>query len=506
MHPFHHAAATPDKPAVIVAETGEIVTYAALEGVSNRAAHAFRAHGLKAGDRVAFLLDNTPDYFSLIWGAQRAGLYFVAVSSKLTAAEVDYILADSGAKLLIASASLAATAQKLAGGGARFALGGMIDGFASWEAEVSGQPDTRIADETAGTATLYSSGTTGRPKGIVPGALDPAIDAVTPLTMLAHGFFGLGPDSIYLSTAPLYHAAPLGWTMSLHKLGGTVVLMSKFGPEAALANIERYRCNAGQFVPTHFVRMLKLPEDVRTRYDVSSMKVAIHAAAPCPVPVKRAMIDWWGPVLDEYYAGTEANGFTAIKAADWLAHPGSVGQAIGEAKLHIADGDGHELPPRAEGGVWFEGPRKFEYHNDPVKTAESRNAHGWSTLGDVGWVDKEGYLYLTDRKSFMIISGGVNIYPQEIENLLVTHSKVADVAVIGAPCDEMGEQVVAVVQSAAGIETGDALAAELIAFCRQSLSGVKTPRRIDFMAELPRHDTGKLYKRLIRDAYWAKEN
>jgi long-chain acyl-CoA synthetase len=506
MHPFHHAAATPDKPAVIVAETGEIVTYAALEGASNRAAHAFRAHRLKAGDRVAFLLDNTPDYFGLVWAAQRAGLYFVAVSSKLTAAEVDYILADSGAKLLIASASLAATAQKLADGGARFALGGTIDGFASWEAEVSGQPDTRIADETAGTATLYSSGTTGRPKGIVPGALDPAIDAVTPLTMLAHGFFGLGPDSIYLSTAPLYHAAPLGWTMSLHKLGGTVVLMNKFDPEAALAHIERYACNAGQFVPTHFVRMLKLPEHVRTQYDVSSMKVAIHAAAPCPVPVKRAMIDWWGPVLDEYYAGTEANGFTAIKAADWLAHPGSVGQAIGEAKLHIADGDGHELPPRAEGGVWFEGPRKFEYHNDPVKTAESRNAHGWSTLGDVGWVDEEGYLYLTDRKSFMIISGGVNIYPQEIENLLVTHSKVADVAVIGAPCDEMGEQVVAVVQPATGIETGDALAAELIAFCRQSLSGVKTPRRIDFMAELPRHDTGKLYKRLIRDAYWAKEN
>jgi long-chain acyl-CoA synthetase len=505
MHPFHHAAATPEKPAIIVAETGSVVTYAALEAASNRAAHAFRANGLKAGDRVAFLLDNVPDYFGLVWGAQRSGLCFVAISSKLTAAEIDYILADSGAKLLIASASLGATAETITTAIKRFALGGEMTGFAPWENETEGQPDTRIADETAGTATLYSSGTTGRPKGIVPGALDPAIDAVTPLVMLAHGFFGLGPNSIYLSTAPLYHAAPLGWTMSLHKLGGTVVLMKKFDPEAALANIERYACDAGQFVPTHFVRMLKLPEDVRTKYDVSTMKTAIHAAAPCPVPVKRAMIDWWGPVLDEYYAGTEANGFTAIKAAEWLAHPGSVGKAIGEAQLHICDEGGNVLPPRQEGGVWFEGPRKFEYHNDPVKTAESRNAQGWSTLGDVGWVDEEGYLYLTDRKSFMIISGGVNIYPQEIENHLVTHPKVADVAVIGAPCDEMGEQVVAVVQAASGVETSDALAAELIAYCRQSLSGVKTPRRIDFLGELPRHDTGKLYKRLIRDAYWAKD-
>ena len=504
MHPFHHAAATPDKPAVIVAETGAAISYAALDAASNRAAQAFRAEGLKAGDRVAFLLDNVPDYFALVWGAQRSGLYFVAVSSKLTVPEVDYILADSGAKLLVASAALAPVAAALSGDFARYALGGAIDGFAAWEEVVAAQPATRIADETAGTATLYSSGTTGRPKGIVPGAVDPAIDAVTPLAMLAHGFFGLGPDSVYLSTAPLYHAAPLAWTTTLHKLGGTVVLMKKFDPEAALAAIERYRCNAGQFVPTHFVRMLKLPEDVRTKYDVSSMKVAIHAAAPCPVPVKRAMIDWWGPVIDEYYAGTEGNGFTAIKAADWLAHPGSVGKAIGEAKLHIADEAGNELPPRTEGGVWFEGPRTFEYHNDPVKTAESRNVHGWSTLGDVGWVDEEGYLYLTDRKSFMIISGGVNIYPQEIENHLVTHAKVADVAVVGAPCDEMGEQVVAVVQPAAGVAGDDALAAELITFCRTCLSGVKTPRRIDFMAELPRHDTGKLYKRLIRDAYWAK--
>jgi long-chain acyl-CoA synthetase len=251
--------------------------------------------------------------------------------------------------------------------------------------------------------------------------------------------------------------------------------------------------------------MLKLPESVRREYDVSSMKTAIHAAAPCPVPVKRAMMDWWGPVIDEYYAGTEGNGFTAIKAADWLDHPGSVGRAIGEATLHICDEDGNELPPRTEGMVFFNPPRTFEYHNDPAKTAESRNKHGWSTLGDVGWVDEDGFLYLTDRKSFMIISGGVNIYPQEIENHLVTHPAVADVAVVGAPHDEMGEQVVAVVQPVPGANLGS-LADELTAFCRQSLSGIKTPRRFDFVDELPRHPTGKLYKRLIRDRYWGKES
>jgi long-chain acyl-CoA synthetase len=506
MHPFHHAAATPDKTAVIVAETGVVVTYAELEAASNRVAHLFRSRGLAAGDAVAFFLENTPEYFALAWGAQRSGLRFVCISSKLTMGEVDYILSDSGAKLLVAGASLSSIATQLQTSLERFSLGGTIEGFAPWEVAVAAMPATRIADETAGQGMLYSSGTTGRPKGIVSDTpVDPAIDAVMPLTMLAAGFFGCGPDTIYLSTAPLYHAAPLGWTMSIHKLGGTVVLMHKFDAEAALANIECYKCNAGQFVPTHFVRMLKLPDETRARYDVSTMKVAIHAAAPCPVPVKRAMIDWWGPIIDEYYAGTEANGFTAIKAAQWLAKPGSVGPSIGEAKLHICDEDGNDLPPGSEGMVFFEGSRSFRYHNDPEKTADSRNKHGWSTLGDVGHVDDDGYLFLTDRKSFMIISGGVNIYPQEIENHLVTHPKVTDVAVIGAPHDEMGEMVVAVVQPAVGIDTGEALAAELMDYCRAALSGVKIPRRIDFIAELPRHDTGKLYKRLIRDAYWKKE-
>jgi long-chain acyl-CoA synthetase len=505
-HPHIHAAATPDKPAIIVAETGVITTYGELEAASNRAAHFFRSRGLQAGATVALLLENLPEYWGLAWGAHRSGLRFVCISTKLTASEVDYILGDSGAQMIIASPGTGPVATSLSHKAERYSLSGEILGFAPIERLLAGQPATPIADQSTGQAMLYSSGTTGRPKGIVRDASAlPAFDAASPLMMLAYGFFGIGPDTVYLSTAPLYHAAPLGWTMAAQQLGATVVLMKKFDPEAALANVERYRCNAGQFVPTHFVRMLKLPDDVCARYDVSSMKVAIHAAAPCPVPVKQAMIDWWGPVIDEYYAGTEANGFTAIKAAQWLAKPGSVGQSIGEAKLHICDEDGNVLPAGTEGMVFFEGPRSFEYHNDPTKTAESRNRHGWSTLGDVGRVDEEGYLFLTDRKSFMIISGGVNVYPQEIENLLVTHPKVADVAVIGAPDDEMGEQVVAVVQPADMEDAGEDLAAELTALCRASLSSIKTPRRIDFMAELPRHDTGKLYKRLLRDAYWKKE-
>jgi long-chain acyl-CoA synthetase len=507
MHPYRHAATTPEKAAVIVAETGAVTTYAELDAASNRVAQFFRSKGLAAGERVAFFITNVPDYFALAWGAQRCGLRFVCISSKLTAAEVDYILSDSGAKLLVSGAPLGETAIALTTEMERLSLGGEIPGFAPLEPLLAAQPATPVADETAGAGMLYSSGTTGRPKGILSAMpADPAIDHATPLAMLAHGFFGLGPDSIYLSTAPLYHAAPLGWTMTVHKLGGTVVLMSKFDAEAALRFIEQYKCNAGQFVPTHFVRMLKLPEEIRARYDLSSLKCAIHAAAPCPVPVKRAMIDWWGPVIDEYYAGTEANGFTAIKAAQWLERPGSVGTSIGEAKLHICDEDDVSVGPDVEGAVYFEGPRPFEYHNDPERTAASRNRHGWTTLGDVGRVDEAGYLFLTDRKSFMIISGGVNIYPQEIENHLVTHPKVADVAVIGAPHEEMGEEVVAVVQPLDMADAGDALREELIAYARTALSGVKTPRRIDFMAELPRHDTGKLYKRLIRDAYWAKES
>jgi acyl-CoA synthetase (AMP-forming)/AMP-acid ligase II len=281
--------------------------------------------------------------------------------------------------------------------------------------------------------------------------------------------------------------------------------MEHFDPEQALATLQKYRTTHSQWVPTMFVRMLKLPEEVRRKYDASSMKVAIHAAAPCPIPVKRQMIEWWGPVIFEYYAGTEGNGFCAIRSDEWLAHPGSVGKAL-LGELHIVGEDGNECPVGESGTIYFANGPEFSYHNDPKKTAEARNEKGWSTLGDVGYVDKDGYLYLTDRKAFMIISGGVNIYPQEAENILINHPRVADVAVIGVPNEDFGEEVKAVVQPMNWSDATPALAEELVAYCRQHLSAIKCPRTVDFERELPRHPTGKLYKRLIRDRYWGNRD
>lgn len=506
MHPCLHAQTQGDKPAYVMAGSGEVVTYAQLDARSNQGAHLFRSLGLQAGDVIAILMENNARFFEVAWAAQRAGLYFVCVSTKLTAGEVDYILKDCEAKVFITSVAIGPLIDEIAALApdlALYAVGGPHGPYADLGAAFAGQPTTPVADETAGSDMLYSSGTTGRPKGVKPALSGGPIDAPNALQMMAQGLFGFSGDSVYLSPAPLYHAAPLRWCMTVHKLGGTVVVMEKFDPEAALALIEKHQVNCGQFVPTHFVRMLKLPEHVRAKYDVSSMTSAVHAAAPCPVPVKEQMIAWWGPVVYEYYAGTEGNGFCWINSENWLAHKGSVGQAV-LGELRICDENGDPLPPRTEGTVYFANGPAVNYHNAPEKTAESYNKHGWTTLGEVGWADEDGYLYLTDRKSFMIISGGVNIYPQEIENLLITHPQVADAAVVGAPCEEMGEQVVAVIQPMDHADDQVALAAELMAFARANLSHVKSPRRIDFMAELPRHPTGKLYKRLIRDAYWGK--
>ena len=352
---------------------------------------------------------------------------------------------------------------------------------------------------------LYSSGTTGRPKGIkIPLSGEP-IDTTNALIGLTQFLYDFNENMVYLSPAPLYHAAPLRYCMTVQKFGGTVVVMEKFEPEDALELIERHKITHSQWVPTMFVRMLKLPPETRAQHDVSSLKVAIHAAAPCPIPIKQEMMDWWGPVIYEYYAGTEGNGFCAISPEEWLARPGSVGKAL-LGEIHILDEDGTEQPPGEPGTIYFANGPVFEYHNAPDKTAESRNASGWSTLGDIGYVDEEGYLFLTDRKAHMIISGGVNIYPQEIENLLITHPKVADVAVFGVPNEDFGEEVKAVVQPIDMADAGSDLEAELIAFCRAELSSVKCPRSVDFMAELPRHPTGKLYKRLLRDQYWGNRD
>jgi long-chain acyl-CoA synthetase len=507
MHPYIHAQKNPDKPAYIMAGSGETVTYGQLDDRSNQGAQLFRSIGLNAGDVVAIMLENHPRYFEITWAAQRSGLYYACISSKLSAGEVEYILKDCGAKAFITSASVGSLVDEipaLVSGIDLYMVGEPKAPYASFETARDAMPATPIADEQQGSDMLYSSGTTGRPKGVKP-KIEPGapIDTALGLVAIATGLFGIVEDSLYLSPAPLYHAAPLRWCMGVHRIGGTVVVMEKFDAENALSLIEKYKITCSQWVPTHFVRMLKLPPEVRSRYDVSSLKCAIHAAAPCPIPVKEQMIAWWGPVLMEYYAGTEGNGFTFITSQEWLNKKGSVGRAV-TGILKICDEEGDPVPARAEGTVFFEGGGEFEYHNSPEKTADSKNKHGWTTLGDVGYVDEEGYLFLTDRKAFMIISGGVNIYPQELENLLVTHPKVADVAVVGAPHEEMGEQVVAVIQPMDWADANDDFAAEIMAYAKANLSHVKAPRRVDFMAELPRHQTGKLYKRLIRDAYWGK--
>ncbi len=506
-HPTHHAALTPDKPAVIMGRSGETVTYRQLEERSNQGAHLFRALGLKRGDAVALLLDNGPQFHAICFAAQRCGLFFTPMSTRLSLSEAEYIIADCGAKALIVSASLAPLGVQLRsrapGVTQFFAVGGDVAEYQAWDDAVAAFPTTPIADQSAGRDMLYSSGTTGRPKGVKVALLDDAFDAATPFLQSTAVLYGFGPETVYLSPAPLYHAAPLRFSMSILRHGGTVVVMEKFDAAEALALIERHRVTHSQWVPSMFVRFLKLPESQRSQHDLSSLQVAIHAAAPCPIAVKETMIEWWGPVLFEYYAGTEGNGFVACTSAEWLAHKGTVGRAI-TGELRIVDPNGAVLPPGPDntGGIYFANGAAFEYHNDPEKTAASRTKEGWSTLGDVGYVDADGYLYLTDRKSHMIISGGVNIYPQEVEDMLITHPRVADAAVIGVPNDEYGEEVKAVVQPLDWADATPAFAAELIEFCRDNISHVKCPRSIDFEQDLPRHPTGKLYKRLIRDRYW----
>ncbi|WP_168072257.1 acyl-CoA synthetase [Caulobacter sp. SSI4214] len=506
-HPSHIARLHPNRPAVIMAETGQTLSYGQMEARANQGAHLFRSWGLSRGDVVALCLENGAEYFEITWAAQRAGLYWTCISTRLTAPEAAYIARDCGARHLVVSASLADLAADLGrelAGEIKVLVSSGDKTADSFEAARDRLPTTLIDDPSAGGDMLYSSGTTGRPKGVRSPLPQGAFDAPSPMASRVETLFGFGRNGVYLSPAPLYHAAPLRWAMCVHRLGGTVVVMARFDAEAALRFIESHQVTCAQFVPTHFIRMLKLPEATR-QYDVSSLRAVVHAAAPCPVPVKRQMIGWWGPIIHEYYGGTEGNGLTYISSDEWLAHPGSVGRAI-VGDLKICDEAGDPLPPRVEGLVSFADGPSFTYHNDPAKTAETRNKHGWTSLGDIGWVDEEGYLYLTDRKSFMIISGGVNIYPQEIENALIGHDKIADIAVVGAPDPDLGEAVVAVVQPACWTDAGPELAAEILAYARDHLARYKTPRRVEFMEELPRHPTGKLLKRLIRDRMWNAQD
>jgi fatty-acyl-CoA synthase len=505
-----HAYGTANKLAMITAE-GRVVTYAELDARSNRLAQLFYARGLHRGDHVTIYMENNIRFMDVVWAVYRSGLYITTINRHLNVEEAAYIAQDCGAKAIVSSFARREVAKELQrhlpNCGVRLMVDGVVDGWESYEAALAGYPAEPLSQEWMGEAMLYSSGTTGRPKGIL-----------RPLANLsaAEGFaqrrqsnwfinqFAISADTVYLSPAPLYHSAPLSAVLGVQSLGGTAVMMEKFDAEMALKLIENHRVTHSQWVPTMFVRMLKLPAEVRTAFDLSSHRCAVHAAAPCPIEVKRQMIEWWGTILHEYYSGTEGAGSTTITSDEWLAHPGSVGRAS-LGILHICDDEGRELPLGESGLVYFERDAPaFSYHNDEAKTQASRHPHHphWAAVGDVGYMDAEGYLYLTDRKAFMIISGGVNVYPQAIEDALIMHPLVADVAVFGVPHPEMGEAVKAVIEPRPGVEPSDTLAEELIAFARERVAHYMVPRSIDFIAEMPRLPTGKLYKRVLRDRYW----
>jgi len=506
--PGTHAASTPEKPALIMGRSGEIVTYGELEERSCRLAQLLWAAGFRPGDHLAIFMENHPRYPEVYWAAFRSGLYLTTVSRHLSAEEAAYIIDDCDAEVLVTSRRLADVAALLPPRIPKCRLRLMVDGaapgYASYEDAIASHPPRPLAKQPAGATMLYSSGTTGRPKGIKRPLSGRSVEEGEPVTAFLAALFGFTPETVYLSPAPIYHSAPLGFSMGLLSTGATVVMMEDFDPREALRCIETYRCNHSQWVPTMFARMLKLPAEERARYDLATLGGAIHAAAPCPVAVKEQMIEWWGPIFTEYYGGTELNGLTFIDSPDWLQHRGSVGRAV-IGRIRICDEAGAELPTGEAGVIYFERDRMpFEYHNEPEKTKEAQHPEhpSWSTIGDMGYLDEEGYLYLTDRKAFMIISGGVNIYPAEIENVLATHPQVLDVAVFGVPNQEYGEEVKAVVQPLDGVAGSPELAQELISFARERLAHFKCPRSIDFEAELPRLATGKLYKRILRDRYW----
>ena len=507
-----HAAANPDKIATIMARSGERLTFGELNERSIRLANVFLANGLKAGDVVALFMENNIRYHEVYWAAVRAGMYLCAVNKYLTADEAAYIVNDSGSKAIVTSAALAPIAEAMVDDmpdcPLRLAIDGPVAGYDVYEDALAASSAKPLPDGPQGDFMNYSSGTTGRPKGIKRPLPGWGFDKPSKIDMLFSSLFKFDEDSVNLSTAPLYHSAPLAFTAVTHSMGGTNVIMEKFDEAESVRLIEKHKVTHSEWVPTMFVRIMKLDPADRAGFDLSSHKYAIHGAAPCPVDVKRQIIDWWGPIVYEYYGGTELNGVTINNSAEWSSHPGTVGKPI-LGVIHICDEAGEELPVGEPGVVFFEREEMpFEYHNDPEKTEGAKHPKHplWTKLGDVGYVDEEGYLYLTDRESFMIISGGVNIYPQEIEDRIVMHPKVTDVAVFGVPHPDFGEEVKAVVQPAPGTVADDALAEEIIDYARAHLAHYKAPRSVDFTDQLPRLETGKLYKRILKDAYWGKKD
>ena len=481
-----HAAGDADSPALIVAD-GDTISYGELYARSQRVAALLHEAGLRRGDGVALVLPNRPEFLEITWGCQLSGLYYSAINTHFTPDEVAYVVDDSEAKAVFVDA----------GGDLHIDVAGVSHPYEDALAGAGGAPP--ISD---GSEMLYSSGTTGKPKAVrrpLPADGNGSwAQKVLEYTLTQR--YGMTSESVYLSPAPLYHTAGVNYAMAVHRVGAAAILMRKFDAEAVLRHIETYRVTHAQFVPTMFVRMLKLPDVVRRSYDVSSLEYVIHAAAPCPVDVKHRMMEWFGPIIYEYYGGTEGFAGTTIDPQEWLAHPGSVGKPF--TPMHVVGEDGSELTVGESGELYFEGGPPFEYFKDPEKTASVSNEHGWRSLGDMGYVDDDGYLYLTDRSTFMIVAGGVNIYPQEAENLLVMHPKLVDAAVFGVPNEEFGEEVKAVVQPEEGVTAGPELEAELVEYCRAHLASYKCPRSVDFDSELPRDPNGKLYKRRIRERYW----
>jgi len=511
MYTGKHAHLRPLQPAFIMANSGESVSYAELEARENRLAHLFRNRGLMRQDHYAIFMENNSSYLEACGAGERAGLYYTCVNSYLTSSELAYILTNSESRILITSVAKLEIAREAVSQCPRVELCIVADGSSESDRIVglrsatSGLPTKPVEDECIGTAMLYSSGTTGRPKGILRPLPEQPPTQQLPIFDFLQRLWQYREGMIYLSPAPLYHAAPQAAVNLAIRMGGTVIIMESFDPERYLELVEKWGVTHSQLVPTMFSRMLKLPEAMRSRYDLSSLEIAVHAAAPCPAAVKDDMIKWWGPIIHEYYGATEGLGFTACNSTEWLAHRGTVGRVL-LGELHILDENMKPCPIGTSGTIWFKTATPFEYFNDPNKTREARSPDGsMSTVGDVGYIDSDGFLYLTDRATFMIISGGVNIYPQECENLLITHPKIADAAVFGVPNADLGEEVKAVVQPMPGVEPGPELAEELIFFCSQSLSRQKVPRSIDFQDELPRLPTGKLYKRLLRDRYWGNK-
>lgn len=506
-HPRAHALYQPDKPALVLVDSRDAIAYGELVQRADRAAQLFLRLGLAEGDTIALFLENHLRFAELCWAAKNSGITYACISSQSSVEDAHYIVDNSDAKLLISSAALAATAVAVARLASPTLHCLMLDGaeapFECYETLLAQEKPVPLTGRHRGPSMLYSSGTTGRPKGVRVALPDEPPEVPPRRLAMLRSRYGLDENTTLICPGPFYHAAPGRFMMSVQRCGGTLIGFKKFDPEALLAAIERHRATHVLLVPTMMIRLLKLPATVRARYDLSSLRCVLHMAAPCPIPVKEQCIAWWGPIIEEMYGGTEAVGHTLISSQEWLAHKGSVGRPAAGCRIRILDTEQRALPPFAPGLISMSNGHRFEYYKDAEKTLSAIDAEGWGTLGDIGYLDDEGYLYLTDRAAHMIISGGVNIYPQEAENALYAHPEIADVAVIGVPHAEFGEEVKAVVQPRQFPPVDPAaLAADIMAWCRARLSPIKCPRSVDFVAELPRNESGKLLKRLVKAPYW----